>query len=141
MTRLPDWQSRLSAYLHDARGRSFCYGEWDCFQFVRGAVVAMTERDIGSGSRPYHSRFGYLRQMARYCGSVSLEWFAETLFSIQGFHEVQLKMSRRGDVVLVGSDDQAFGIISLDGMSALVLDVTGNVMRVPLSLVVLVWSI
>ena len=45
LARLPDWRSRLGAYLAGKRTSPFVYGEHDCARFAAGAVEAVTGSD------------------------------------------------------------------------------------------------
>lgn len=59
MTRLPDWEARLAAYVASVRDRPFEWGEHDCILFCAAAADAMTGVDIAAGYRgKYHSRRG-----------------------------------------------------------------------------------
>jgi len=43
--RLPDWQSRLAAVMHDAQARPFAWGSHDCVTFAASCVEAVTGVD------------------------------------------------------------------------------------------------
>lgn len=45
--RLPDWPSRLDAYLRTAGRQPFGWGRWDCVRFAAGAVHAVTGAAVG----------------------------------------------------------------------------------------------
>ena len=45
MTRKPDWQALLDAFLAEHQFDSFQYGRWDCCLFVCDAIQAMTGVD------------------------------------------------------------------------------------------------
>ncbi len=51
MTRLHDWQERLSAELEASRGRAFEYGEHDCCTFAADCILAVTGRDVAADWR------------------------------------------------------------------------------------------
>lgn len=139
--RLQNWPIKLDQYLRANRGRAFAYGSWDCFQFVRGAVEAMTGLDIGERARPYHSRFGYLRQMVRFCDSAGLEDLAGQLLEEYGAREVPARAAARGDVVVMETPEgQVMGLVSLDGTAALGLAPSGAMVRLPLYLAAGAWS-
>ncbi|MFN3971239.1 MAG: DUF6950 family protein [Gemmobacter sp.] len=58
MKRLPDWRSRLIAYVAAAAGMPFRPGRHDCALFAAGAVAAMTGFD---GAAPWRGRYTTLR--------------------------------------------------------------------------------
>lgn len=58
MNRLPDWRSRLIAYLGQVSARPFAPGTHDCALFFAGAVEAMTGVDY---AKPYRGRYTTLR--------------------------------------------------------------------------------
>ena len=141
MQRCSDWPGRLDAFLAANRAREFRYGSWDCFQFVCGAVFAMTAVDLAAPFPPYRSRFAYLRQMRRYCDSASLIAFAEKWLCSFGLAEVEVPRAGRGDLVLIGGIDPAFGLVALNGRAALVLSPAGEIVRTPLASAVAAWRI
>lgn len=51
LTRLPDWRSRLIAYLEHAARRPFEEGQHDCALFLAGGVQAMTGMDLAGTYR------------------------------------------------------------------------------------------
>lgn len=55
MTRFPDWQNRLAAYVEAIRAVPFSYGYHDCALFAAGAVEAMTGEDLSKKWRGYRS--------------------------------------------------------------------------------------
>jgi hypothetical protein len=141
MQRIENWPTQLDAFLIANRERAFVYGSWDCFQFVRGAVQAMCESDIAAPFAPYRSRFGYLRQMVRYCESFSLIAFARRLLAAHDCVEIPPGRAGRGDVVMIGGDDPALGLVALNGRNALVLTRAQGIARVPLTLAIAAWKI
>jgi hypothetical protein len=137
MRRFEDWDTRLEAYISANRDRAFIYGQWDCFQFVRGAVQAMTGADIAARFKPYGSKLGYLRQMYRFCDSILLDHFADVLLGSVARAE-DAAFAHRGDVVF--TRDGAFGIVGLNGRSIMMLAETGMTWR-PMSIVYMAWEI
>lgn len=66
MTRLPDWQTRLTDYLAGAARRPFEEGAHDCALFAADAVRAMTGRDLAAEWRgSYASTRAGLKALAR----------------------------------------------------------------------------
>lgn len=51
MTRLPDWEKSLGAYIEAARDRPFEWGQHDCILFAAAAVEAMAGVDIAADYR------------------------------------------------------------------------------------------
>lgn len=61
LTRRPDWQQQLHAYVKAAQRRRFTWGVWDCAWFAAGAVEAVTGTDLiadyrGSYRTPHGAR-------------------------------------------------------------------------------------
>lgn len=46
LQRLPDWPSRLAAYLQAQRATAFAWGTADCVRFAAGAVHAITGHQV-----------------------------------------------------------------------------------------------
>ena len=63
MTRLPDWQARLTDYLRVVARRGFAYGRHDCCTFTAGCVAAMTGVDPMRGFRGYRTLAGAMRNL------------------------------------------------------------------------------
>jgi hypothetical protein len=55
MHRLPDWETRLAAFLEPLRLRAFAWGKHDCCIFTAGAVEAMTGVDAMAEFRGRYS--------------------------------------------------------------------------------------
>lgn len=55
MTRLPDWQMRLTRYLAAVARRRFEPGAMDCALFAAGAVEAQTGTDLAAAWRGHYS--------------------------------------------------------------------------------------
>jgi hypothetical protein len=62
MTRLPDWQARLTDYLRSVARQGFAYGRHDCCTFTAGCVAAMTGVDPMRGFRGYRTLAAGLRR-------------------------------------------------------------------------------
>lgn len=103
MTRLPDWEARLSAYLADRHARSsFGYAhvddpdQDDCCTFGGGAVLAMTGIDPMPEFRGrYRTARGSLRALRRH-GAGTLEATLDGKFG-----RVRPSFAQRGDLVMV----------------------------------------
>ena len=100
LTRLPNWQSLLSAYLVTAAAEPFAYGRFDCGLFVAGAIDAMTGVDVVPGIRgEYGNRRAAFAQVQLLCGASTMEALASCLTARYGMAEVVPLMAHRGDVV------------------------------------------
>lgn len=53
LTRLPDWQARLSDYLAASHSAAFVPGTLDCALFAAGAIEAQTGVDLAADWRGY----------------------------------------------------------------------------------------
>lgn len=96
LTRLPDWEDRLSAWLTDCAGASFEWAHLDCMMFASGGVKAVTGFDPGKGHR------------GKYKGHASSVRYLKTLgakspsdYLDQVFPSVPKAFARRGDLVSV----------------------------------------
>lgn len=97
MTRKPDWEARLAAYLEPLRARNFAWGTHDCCTFTAGAVLAMTDVDPMPEFRGrYSTAIGSARALSRY-GAGTL---AATLDA--KFEAVAPALAQRGDIVMSG---------------------------------------
>jgi hypothetical protein len=95
MTRKPDWEARLAAYLEPLRARPFAWGQHDCCTFSAGAVAAMTDVDPMPEFRGrYTTAIGSARALRRF-GRGTL---AATLDA--KFERVEPAFAQRGDVVM-----------------------------------------
>lgn len=105
VTRLPDWEDRLAAYLAERHAASrFGYAhaidaaQDDCCTFAAGAVLAITGVDAMAEFRGrYRTRIGSLRALRR-IGAGSL---ADTLDG--KFGRIRPAFAQRGDLVMTGS--------------------------------------
>lgn len=115
MTRLPDWRTRLVAYLARVSRLALVYGSHDCALFWAGAVEAMTGHDLAARwVGRYHTRAGGLRllQAAGYDDQVAL---AASLFE-----EVPPAFLQPGDLAtLQGTDGIACGVVQGEGIYVL----------------------
>lgn len=137
--RLSSWASALERFLAANQARAFAYGSWDCLQFVRGAIEAMTGRAMQQFI--YRTEAGAARQALRYCGSRSLVLAAEKLFAAHGFARVAPAFAQRGDVVLIGGPRPAFGIVALHGKQAWSVTAPQGLVEVPLAALVGAWRV
>lgn len=61
--RYPDWQMRLTAYLHETAQRPYQPGLHDCALFAAGAVQVMTGTDLARGFRGYRTLAGGIKRL------------------------------------------------------------------------------
>jgi hypothetical protein len=95
MTRLHDWEPRLSNYLASVRDTPHTYGTHDCALHGANAVLAQTGVDHGKPFRGrYKTEIGAARALRRF-GAGSLE--AEFDAHLSG---IPVALAQRGDLVL-----------------------------------------
>lgn len=93
--RLPDWETRLSAYLADVASRPHAYGRHDCALHGANAVLAQTGRDYGAPFRGrYRTELGAARALRRFGAGDLVATFDRHLAVIPP------ALARRGDLVL-----------------------------------------
>lgn len=94
MYRLPDWETRLAAYLEPLRLLPFAWGTHDCTTFSAGAVMAMTGKDPMPEFRGhYRTALGSARALRR-IGAGDL-----TSTLDRKFERVAASLAQRGDIV------------------------------------------
>ncbi len=104
MGRPHDWPSRLLEVVRARRETPFAWGRHDCALFACDAGAAVCGIDFASGLRGrYRSQRGAMRALRRFAGG-GLEQAAEKIASEHGCPEVPPRMARRGDIVLMDSD-------------------------------------
>lgn len=113
LTRLPDWEDRLAAYLAAKAGEPFAWGVNDCALFACGAIEAMTGDHPGARFAGTYDDAKGAAKVLRLVGEGTL---AKTFSS--SFPEVSPGMAQRGDVVeaqgAVGICMGAFGLFLAD---------------------------
>jgi hypothetical protein len=142
LSRLSDWQGRLSQFLSERQDETFHYGRWDCCLFVCSAIWVMTGVDPAAGYRgAYSSRAGARRALLAYCGTASVRTFAETFTATYGMRETTPFHAHRGDVALIRrSRDYSLGLVALNGREVLVLSPRG-LHGLSLSAAVRAWNV
>ncbi len=97
MTRLSNWEARLSTFLKENSKREFSYGEFDCALFAASAAEAVTGEDRAADFRErYDDREGAARAL-REIGEGTL------LATYQArFDEKPVAFAKRGDLVWDG---------------------------------------
>jgi len=142
LTRLPNWQSALSAYLVESAHTRFAYGVLDCGLFAAGAIAAMTGVDAARALRgQYHSRAEAFAAIRRLCGRPTVEAVAEHLAKSLGVPEVSAACAQRGDPVLLRSGRRSsLGIVAMHGTEILT-PCRDGLLRLPLSHATRAWHI
>lgn len=134
MSRLSDWQTRLSNYLNQAANTEFEYGVLDCGLFVADCIVAITGLDVASELRGYASRAEAFARIEALCGTPSMEAVAAYLAERYGFDEVPVGSAQRGDAVVIKRGRaSSLGIIAMHGTEILTPYKDG-IARLPLNL-------
>lgn len=95
MERLPDWPTRLAAFIEARRERAFSWGESDCCLFVCDCVEAMTGTDPGARWRGLYVSEKGARRLLRDNGGVS------GLATLLLGPAIPAPLAGRGDVVLI----------------------------------------
>lgn len=94
LTRLPDWEDRLSTWLIECAAASFEWGKLDCLMFAAGAVKAVTGFDPGKGHRGrYNSHASSVRYLKK-LGANSPSGYLDGIFP-----PTPKAFARRGDLV------------------------------------------
>jgi hypothetical protein len=95
ITRFPDWETRLAAYIQACRGKVFAYGKHDCCTFAAGAVRAMTGHDpMAEFRRRYRTAKGSIRALRR-IGRGNLEKTIDAKFPVK-----PVAQAMRGDLAM-----------------------------------------
>ena len=98
MSRLPDWEDRLSAFLDQHRDRAFQWGEWDCVLFATACAAELTGEDRAAAFRgKYDTREGAALAL-RELGKGTLVKTMDSLFP-----RCPVGMAGRGDIVMAGA--------------------------------------
>lgn len=136
MTRLPDWQERLSRFFALHRTRPFRYGDWDCSLFAADAIQQMTGVDIAA---EFRGKYGSRREAYDLIRSVRL--VAERVAALHGMQQILITYARRGDMALIPrARDYSLGIVSLTGKEIVVLR-SRTLMTLPLSYGLVAWHV
>jgi hypothetical protein len=144
--KLPDWATRLDAWIAAANRMPFSYDPargLDCCRFTFSAIHAQTGIMIGQQfAGKYRTKREALLLMKSYSGKPSLQLCIHKLMAESGFERVEALMAQRGDAVLVpnGTSGDFFGVLDTNGR-----DVLGvgefSVRRVPISIKCRAWRI
>jgi hypothetical protein len=143
VTRKPDWQALLHAFLMEHRCDPFCYGLWDCCLFVCDAVCVMTGVDLAAEFRgAYSSRSEARRTILAHCGSTSVQAVVEAVTAKNGIEETPVLHAQRGDVALIkrSGRDYSLGLVALNGRDIVLASVRG-LWTTPVSSAVRAWHV
>jgi len=102
MTRLPDWEARLSAWIVANRSREFAWGQWDCILMACSAVEAQTGVDPAA---EYRGRYSDARGAAEALRELGEGTLIKTVDA--EFDRRPVGKARRGDLVMF---DQSIGV-------------------------------
>ena len=101
MTRLPDWQPRLHAWLRRVNGTPFVPGSHDCCLFGAGAIEAQTGVDIAAAWRGRYTTLAGGRRVLRKAG------FADHVALIEAtLPMIHASYAREGDLALVEAEGE-----------------------------------
>jgi hypothetical protein len=116
--RFHDWEEKLSVFLGERADQSFEWGRNDCALFACDAALAMTGVDLAADFRGrYDSDLSAARVIIAFTSGGDLEDLAVKVAQQFELEEVKPLFARRGDIVLVPSEDgrKALAIVSTDG--------------------------
>lgn len=98
--RLPDWKSRLIAYLAEAAHKPFQPGVHDCALFSAGAVLAMTGVDFAADWRGRYTTLNGGLRVLRKAG------FADHIeLAAMSFDAVHPAFAQVGDLAVIPSPE------------------------------------
>lgn len=125
LTRRPDWQPRLHAWLRGQGSQPIQPGIWDCCMFGAGAIEAMTGTDLAADWRGRYSTFAGGRRLLRRAG------YADHIALIAAhLTEDHVSTAMPGDIAIVPTEDgDAVGVFQ--GSAVYVLTPSGKPGFVP----------
>jgi hypothetical protein len=138
LSRFPDWQSRLGAYLNTRAAMPFRYGSMDCGLFVAGAIETMTGVDVAAELRGYRNRTEAFTRIRNVCGRRNMAAIADHLAAQFSIPEVPVLCAQRGDAVQCRTG--RLGIVAMHGTEILTPYKDG-LLRLPLVHAVRAWHI
>jgi len=141
VTRKPDWQSLLHAFLLEHQSEPFRYGRWDCCLFVCSAIYTMTGVDPASSFRGAYSSLRTARLAIAAYGSGSVAELVETITAKHGIQAIPVVCAQRGDIALVPNrSDISLGLIGLNGREIILASARG-LWKVPTSVAIRTWHV
>lgn len=102
LTRLPDWQPRLHAWLRAINGRPIEPGRHDCCLFGAGAIEAQTGVDIAAPWRGRYTTMAGGRRVLRKSGHAD-----HIALIVALLPEIQASAAREGDIALIETAGEA----------------------------------
>ena len=126
MTRKPDWQELLHAFIDSKQTAAFTWNANDCALFAAEAVLTMTGDDLGADYRgKYTDEAGATAAIASNTGIEN--GTVEDVANKTGLEPVTNPLFlQRGDVALYeGAEGKARGIVALNGIHALFMGQSG----------------
>jgi len=138
MQRIPQWQSKLSAYLLGCYGRPFQYGVMDCGLLVAGAIEAMTGVDVAGELRGYHNRTQAYESIRRVCGCKNMLLICDHIAAEFCCPAIPVAMAQRGDPLQLRSG--SLGLVAMHG-TELLTPYKDGLLRLPLNQAVRAWRI
>lgn len=132
-TRLPDWPTRMEAFMAQRHSAPFAWGSNDCAIFAADCVQAITGQDPApAGLRKHRTAKQAYRAIARYGGM-------QTIASAALGPHIAPLLAGVGDVVLVPVGKRtAFGICN--GATALVPS-AGGLVALPMDTARIAWRV
>src|SRR5690349_271236 len=101
VTRLPDWEERLTEIIRARHRAPFAWGQFDCALFACDAVLAMTGVDLAEPFRGrYADALGALRAIRKFTSGGNLGDVARIQAAAFTIPEVDPPFAMLGDVVL-----------------------------------------
>jgi hypothetical protein len=94
MSRLPDWEHRLFAFIAEHRDRPFQWGSWDCALFATACAAEITGEDRAAAFRDRYSDKAGAMQALRDVGSGTLLRTLDSLYPRKA-----MPFAGRGDLV------------------------------------------
>lgn len=127
ISRLPDWQPRLAAWLRRINGSPIKPGRHDCCLFGAGAIEAQTGIDLAAPWRGRYTTFAGGRRVLRRAGYADhIDLIARTLTE----HHVSTALE--GDIAVLPTEDgDAVGVIQ--GAAVYVLTPSGRIGFAPMA--------
>lgn len=123
LKRLPDWRSRLFAYVDEVKLMPYDEAKHNCGLFPAGAVKAITGVDYAAPYRKLKTLPGQLRRMRR-------EGFANHVeLAASLFQEIHPSQARMGDLAAFKADDDigvALGVVISENVFVLRRDGLGT---------------
>lgn len=133
MTRLPDWQDRLTALVAHAHRQPFAWGTHDCCLWAADAVLALTGRDPAADLRGrYADATGAMRALRAMGGLLGAGRRAGIALAGPGH-------ARDGDVALVS--DGRRPMLAVHAGAVWLVAATGGLHALPVSAARVTWGV